>query len=119
MPKKHFTDRPVKFQASIPESLHNQIHLLLLDPLRARTRYGAFSKLITKLLYDWLREQRKEISDGSTGTTSGASNESPPGGGGEPGSIRDDNLLPSSEQTSRSDEWKEEVDESFDASGRP
>jgi len=63
MTRPLLTDRPKKVTLSLPTSVFNQVHLLLLDPLRARTRYGKLSGLVTSLLYKWLEDQRKEASD--------------------------------------------------------
>ena len=71
MAKPHLVDRPKKVKVSIPESVFNQVHLLLLDPLRARTRYGSMSKLMTNLMRTWLDDQRKEKPDGLGSTAAG------------------------------------------------
>jgi len=89
MVKPLHTDRPKKVTVSLPESLHQQVHLLLLDPLHARTRYGTLSGLMTTLLRDWIDKQRKENTDGRSSATSGSEGESPTGGGRSLGRVLD------------------------------
>jgi hypothetical protein len=43
----------------VPESLHAEVNLLLLDPVAHKVRWGALSALITRLLAQWVEEQRK------------------------------------------------------------
>lgn len=59
MPKLSHVDPPRKVLVSIPESVISEVHLLLYDPVYERVGYGQVSKIITKLLKDWLDEQRK------------------------------------------------------------
>jgi len=90
MAKPLLTDRPKKVTVSIPESVFSKVHLLVLDPLRARTRYGTLSGLITSLLRKWLEEQRKEASDdGISGKITGSEGEGLEGGGSIIGRVRD------------------------------
>lgn len=38
----------------LPQHLIEKLHLVLYDPTLRRPKYGAFSKLITSLLQQWL-----------------------------------------------------------------
>lgn len=51
-------DRPVHKRTHIPESVLNEVEILLADPLTGRPRHGAFSALVTMLLKQWLTTQR-------------------------------------------------------------
>ena len=98
MVKPLLTDRPRKVTLSLPTSVFNQVHLLLLDPLRARTRYGELSGLVTSLLYKWLEDQRKEASDdGISGKITGSERESLERGGGTIGRVQDSDDRPETE----------------------
>lgn len=52
-------DPSVRKHIYIPESLANEIEVLLCDPLSGEVRYGAWSDLATRLFKDWLERQRK------------------------------------------------------------
>ena len=105
MVKPLLTDRPKKVTVSIPESVFNQVHLLLLDPTRARTRYGTMSGLVTALFREWLDGKRKEASDDGISTTvTGLENESPEGGRRTIGRVRDGTDSPETEPPDRSSE---------------
>lgn len=47
------TDPPRLWEISLPSSLCTHIEALLRDPLTGRTRYGARSQLIERLLREW------------------------------------------------------------------
>lgn len=49
--------RKVGLKIRIPEPLYQQIHLLLLDPMRGRVRNGAWTRLSTELYQRWVNEQ--------------------------------------------------------------
>ena len=90
MVKPFLTDRPKKVTITLPESVFNQVHLLLLDPVRARTKYGALSSLATSLFRNWLEKQRKEASDDRIpGAIAGSERESPSGRGRSIGRVSD------------------------------
>lgn len=57
--KKQLADRPVDWKISLPTSITAPVSLLLSDPMTGRPKHGARSKLIAKLLRDWLETQRK------------------------------------------------------------
>ena len=57
MPRLKKTIRPVKQTLHIPEDVINRAELRLLDPLTGQVRYGAKSKLVTRLLREWLSEE--------------------------------------------------------------
>lgn len=42
----------------VPKPILTQVRVLLLDPLTAKVGYRALSGLITKLLTEWLEEQK-------------------------------------------------------------
>jgi len=113
MVKPLLTDRPIKMTVSIPESVHHKVHLLLLDPVRARTKYGKMSGLVARLLKEWLDEQSKEYQDGIGGTTSGPENESVERGGSPSGRVLHSSIRPSSGSPDSSAE-REENEETFD-----
>lgn len=106
--KPYLIDRPKKVTVSIPTSLHRKIHLLLLDPVRARTGYGNMSNLMTMLLNEWLKEQVEEFSDGSSNATSRLEGEGTEGRGITIGRIRDGD---NSNQTDPPDSSPEEGSE--------
>ena len=56
------SDRPTARKLWLPESLSNELDILLLNPLTGRTAHGAFSSLVTELLRKWLAEHRKPTS---------------------------------------------------------
>lgn len=57
--RKLHVDRPVDWKISIPTSVTAPVSLLLSDPLTGVPRHGARSKLITRLLREWVEEQTK------------------------------------------------------------
>lgn len=52
-------DQSVRKHIYIPESITNEIEVLLCDPISGDVRYGTWSDLVTKLLKEWLETQRK------------------------------------------------------------
>ena len=52
-------DRPVHKRIHIPSSVHDEVEIILSDPLSGRPRWGAFSALVTQLLREWLDKRRK------------------------------------------------------------
>lgn len=66
MPQLYKTDRPRAITIYIPSSLADRIDLLLADPLTGRTRHGAKSKLITRLLREWLAQGATNPQEDST-----------------------------------------------------
>jgi hypothetical protein len=45
--------------ARLPEQLFVDVKLLLADPVTGRVRYGAMSKLVERLLREWVDQQRQ------------------------------------------------------------
>lgn len=62
--RKSLTDRPVEWKISVPSSVVAPISLLLTDPLTGRAAHGARSKLVTRLLREWLIRQSSHNSEG-------------------------------------------------------
>lgn len=60
MAKAKHLDPPVEVRVNIPESVLAEVDLRLFDPLRGRIRYGARSKLVTRLLRSWLEKGYQE-----------------------------------------------------------
>lgn len=58
--KKALIDPPVEWKINVPTSVVGPISLLLSDPLTGKPRHGARSRLVTKLLRDYLKTLRKE-----------------------------------------------------------
>jgi hypothetical protein len=52
-------DPPVEITLSIPQSVRERLDILLWDPVRKKPKYGAFSKLVTKLLRAWIKKQKE------------------------------------------------------------
>lgn len=62
MSKPQRSDPPVEIELSIPQSVLTRVELALVDPVRGKPAYGARSKLVTRLLKDWLdRLQRGKV----------------------------------------------------------
>jgi hypothetical protein len=51
-------DKSIPIEIPIPESVYSRVQLELFSPLENRVPYGAMGKLITKLLSDWLKNER-------------------------------------------------------------
>jgi len=47
----------------IPSELLEKIRILMVDPATGRVAHGSLSHLVTKLLRDWLNEQKRTASD--------------------------------------------------------
>jgi len=60
--KKH-SDKPSRFELSIPQSIYDKMELHLLDPVTGKANYGSRSKLIQMLL----REYFEKLRTGGTG----------------------------------------------------
>ena len=59
MPKRPNADPPTEWKISIPTSLALEIMLYLpMDLVKGKTRHGARSALITRLLRDWLSQRQ-------------------------------------------------------------
>ena len=67
MPRHKHADPPVKILVSLPSSLVAKLDLLLIDPVRGKPKYAQRSRLIRRLLREYV-EQR-------TGTTSSPQHE--------------------------------------------
>ncbi len=52
-------DRPVYKRINIPESVCNEVEILLANPLTGEPRYGVWGHLVTQLLKDWLETKRR------------------------------------------------------------
>lgn len=48
----------IRLDVEIPESLAAEVELLLFDPVRGKTRYGARQRLIENLLRKWVEESK-------------------------------------------------------------
>lgn len=57
--KKLHADRPVDWKLSIPTSVAAPVSLLLSDPLTGRPKHGARSRLVTRLLREWVQQKQK------------------------------------------------------------
>ena len=55
--KKPFITPTMRKRVHLSEPLVAKVELLLLDPLKEKPRYGAFSHLVEELLADWLKKQ--------------------------------------------------------------
>ncbi len=60
---KKYTEPTKSVTIYIPESLHSQLMMVLYDPARQRTSYGAKSELFTKLLRDWLARRAEGLEE--------------------------------------------------------
>lgn len=55
-------DKPIEWSVNIPESVANEVELLLSNPLTGKPVYGAKSSLLTTALREWLeRHTGKEV----------------------------------------------------------
>ena len=59
MPRRKNLDRPIEKKLSLPGSLVEEVEARLHDPVRGHVEYGAFAKLVTSLLNDWLTRATK------------------------------------------------------------
>lgn len=57
--RKSHTDPPVEIKVHVPTSVIGKVELALVDPVRGKPTYGSRSKLITRLLRDWLDDVAK------------------------------------------------------------
>ena len=58
--RKVLLDQPIYKRISIPKSIVKDVEHILHDPLRGTVKYGAFGKLVARLLKQWVDEQKKE-----------------------------------------------------------
>ncbi len=58
MPRPKLIDRPVPIEIQVPESLASRVKLELFSDLENRVPHGEMSKLVCRLLTDWLRTER-------------------------------------------------------------
>jgi hypothetical protein len=58
--------RPELFQ--IDENLMDTVKLLLLDPMTGKPKYGAQSRLVERLLREWVSHQQQAPQSASTDT---------------------------------------------------
>lgn len=54
MGRRRLIDRPKEWKLSLPSSLTDEVEARLTDPLTGAVKYGARTKLIERLLRDWL-----------------------------------------------------------------
>lgn len=52
--RKPHSDPPFEKDISLPSSLVAEVELRLFDPATQKVQYGAFSKLVERLLREWL-----------------------------------------------------------------
>lgn len=52
------TPKKIGLKCRIPETLYNEVKVLLLDPVHFRVGYGDLSALATALFQRWVDEQR-------------------------------------------------------------
>lgn len=57
MAKRLHIDRPVEKRVSIPQSVVTRVDAILADPLSDKPTHGAWAKLVTGLLQQWLATQ--------------------------------------------------------------
>ena len=60
MPRPKKTNPTVRRTVYIPEELDRKVELLLLDPVKGRAKFGAWSDLMTRLIREWVDEQIKQ-----------------------------------------------------------
>lgn len=58
MPRPKLIDRPSRLEVTIPESISAKVRIELFSGLEGRVPHGAWSRLITGLLTEWLQSQR-------------------------------------------------------------
>jgi hypothetical protein len=59
MGKRAKVDRPIEKSIMLPKSVVEAVDTHLVDPLTDRPGHGAWSRLLTGLLTEWLRQQQK------------------------------------------------------------
>lgn len=57
MPRPKRTDRPREVMINLPESLLTRLDLYFFDPKTGKPKYGSRSRLIERLLREWLDRQ--------------------------------------------------------------
>lgn len=60
MPRIKQIDRPVEKSISIPSSIHTRVELQLFSELEGRVPHGAWSRLTSQLMEEWLAKLPKE-----------------------------------------------------------
>lgn len=60
MPQPFKADRPIEKTISIPTSIHTRVELQLFSELEGRVPHGAWSRLTSKLLEEWLAKLPKK-----------------------------------------------------------
>lgn len=61
MPRPKLTIPTEEQKVHIPVDVLADVRLLLHDPVRNKTSFGAISKLVTELLRAWVAKQRREL----------------------------------------------------------
>lgn len=51
-------DRPVRIEVQVPASIASRVELELFSELEGRVPFGSRSALISRLLAEWLRDER-------------------------------------------------------------
>jgi metal-responsive CopG/Arc/MetJ family transcriptional regulator len=51
-------DKPVRWEVSLPTSLAAEVELHIFDPVRRTQAFGARSALVSRLLREWLEQQK-------------------------------------------------------------
>lgn len=54
MPRPKKTDRPIRVEAKVPESVISCVNLELFSEVEGKVPHGKISELVTQLLRDWL-----------------------------------------------------------------
>lgn len=57
MPRRKNADPSQEIAVQVPQTLLAKVDLYLFDPVRGGVRYGARSKLITRLLREWVADR--------------------------------------------------------------
>lgn len=70
--RKEYADENKGIFVQIPDRLHQDVKLLLLDPLTNRVKYGAMRRLIARLLAEWVERQRRARRIEGVGVSSAA-----------------------------------------------
>lgn len=52
------SDPPQRKELSLPQSLVAEVELILYDPSLQKVQYSAFSKLVERLLREWLEKEK-------------------------------------------------------------
>ena len=68
MPRRANAEPSVSRHVNIRQTISARVDLLLMDPVKGRPRYGAFSSLVEQLLSKHLQEQENAGSGNPTST---------------------------------------------------